>query len=293
MPSWILPSDSHIPGDSGHTTDHNRIVDDLSIIALFLAVTGAVPALGQIPYIGAGPAPAQLAGNTTATKNFLTQTGTGAVSAAPAWGTIASGDMPAGTTGAPGALQLDGTAADIQAVGVQAAGGSGLAADAKHVHATPMTTQGDLLTMNGTPAPARLAAGAVNTVLGSNGTAPGWQLGYTLQAATAAAGFTLANSTGTIVTWTTPNDGAIHHFSVIAYTYSTSAMTGGQINYAFTDPAGHAISGVSLVNGGIATNSSNWNDIQLICQANTAVTISQGTALTAGAAKCWAEIWGC
>lgn len=50
--------------------------------------------LGDTLYENATPAPAALAGNTTATKNFLTQTGTGSVSAAPAWGTIAAGDVP-------------------------------------------------------------------------------------------------------------------------------------------------------------------------------------------------------
>ncbi len=35
-----------------------------------------------------------LVGNTTTTKKFLTQTGTGAVSAAPAWGTIINADLP-------------------------------------------------------------------------------------------------------------------------------------------------------------------------------------------------------
>lgn len=32
MVTWILPSDSHNPNDTGHTTDHNHIVDDLSLI---------------------------------------------------------------------------------------------------------------------------------------------------------------------------------------------------------------------------------------------------------------------
>ena len=32
MPSWILPSDTHNVGDIGHTTDHNHIVDDLTLI---------------------------------------------------------------------------------------------------------------------------------------------------------------------------------------------------------------------------------------------------------------------
>lgn len=41
--------------------------------------------LGDIPYSSATNTVSKLAGNTTATKKFLTQTGTGSVSAAPAW----------------------------------------------------------------------------------------------------------------------------------------------------------------------------------------------------------------
>ena len=51
--------------------------------------------LGDIIYENATPAAARLAGSTSATKNFLTQTGTGTVSAAPAWGTIAASDLAA------------------------------------------------------------------------------------------------------------------------------------------------------------------------------------------------------
>lgn len=51
--------------------------------------------LGDSIYGGASGAVTRLAGNTTATKNFLVQTGNGTISAAPAWGTIASGDVPA------------------------------------------------------------------------------------------------------------------------------------------------------------------------------------------------------
>lgn len=92
--------------------------------------------LGDTIYGGASGAGTRLAGGTTATKMFYTQTGTGNASAAPAWGTIASADMPAGTTSAQGALQLDGTAANIQPVSTSAsAGGNGKAADSGHVHA--------------------------------------------------------------------------------------------------------------------------------------------------------------
>ncbi len=55
----------------------------------------ASPVLGDVLYGNSTPAWQRLAGNTTGTRNFLTQTGTGVVSAAPIWGTIADGDLPA------------------------------------------------------------------------------------------------------------------------------------------------------------------------------------------------------
>lgn len=70
--------------------------------------------LGDMLYENGTPANARLAGNTTATKNFLTQTGTGSVSAAPAWGTIAAGDLPAATTGAQGAIKLPAASASFK-----------------------------------------------------------------------------------------------------------------------------------------------------------------------------------
>jgi len=62
--------------------------------------------LGDVSYRGASNN-VRLAGNTTTTKQFLAQTGTGTVSAAPAWATIASGDVPTlnqNTTGSAGSL---------------------------------------------------------------------------------------------------------------------------------------------------------------------------------------------
>lgn len=50
--------------------------------------------LGDIIYEDVTPKAVRLAGNITSTKNFLVQTGTGSVSAAPVWGTIVSGDIP-------------------------------------------------------------------------------------------------------------------------------------------------------------------------------------------------------
>ncbi len=58
-------------------------------------LTNPMNTLGDLIYENSTPAPTRLAGNTTSTKNFLVQTGNGTVSAAPVWGTIASGDLPA------------------------------------------------------------------------------------------------------------------------------------------------------------------------------------------------------
>lgn len=50
--------------------------------------------LGDLEYESGANTAARLPGNTTATKAFLTQTGTGSVSAAPAWAAIAAADVP-------------------------------------------------------------------------------------------------------------------------------------------------------------------------------------------------------
>lgn len=52
------------------------------------------PLLGDLNYGGTAGASTVLPGNTTSTKKFLTQTGTGSLSTAPGWNTIVAGDVP-------------------------------------------------------------------------------------------------------------------------------------------------------------------------------------------------------
>jgi hypothetical protein len=69
--------------------------------------TNPMTTLGDTLYEDATPAAARLAGNTTATKKFLTQTGNGSISAVPGWDTIASGDVPTlnqNTSGSAGSV---------------------------------------------------------------------------------------------------------------------------------------------------------------------------------------------
>jgi hypothetical protein len=56
--------------------------------------SGVLTTLGDMLFENSTPALARLAGNTSATKMFLTQTGNGTISANPAWGTIAAADVP-------------------------------------------------------------------------------------------------------------------------------------------------------------------------------------------------------
>jgi len=131
---------------------------------------------GDIEYESGANTAARLPGNTSATKNFLTQTGNGSVSAAPAWGTIAVGDVPTlnqNTTG---------TAANVTGTVAIANGGTGQTTAASAFNALdPMTTTGDLIYESAANTAARLPGNTTTTKqfltqtgTGSVSTAPGW-----------------------------------------------------------------------------------------------------------------------
>lgn len=112
-----------------------------------------------------------------------------------------------------------------------------------------------------------------------------------LQATTGTGGFALQNATPTIVTWTPPNDGQMHRFEVFGLVNITSGETGGQIKITFTDPGGNARS-INLQAGSAAAGGQPFAACAYTCQGGSAVSVVQATALTAGAAVAWAEIWG-
>ena len=106
------------------------------------AALSPMTTLGDIIYEDATPTPVRLAGNTTTTKKFLTQTGNGTISAAPGWNTIVAGDVPTlnqNTTG---------TASNVTGVVALINGGTGTAAASANVAfnaLSPLTTKGDIL----------------------------------------------------------------------------------------------------------------------------------------------------
>ena len=163
--------------------------------------------LGDITYEDATPKAVRLAGNITTTRQFLSQTGTGAISAAPIWAALSSSDIPnnaANTTGTASNItattnstlitltalalptsQLTGTISlTTQVSGILpiANGGTGqTAANAAFNALSPMTTLGDIIYENATPIAARLPGNitAIRQFLTSQGTgslatAPTW-----------------------------------------------------------------------------------------------------------------------
>jgi hypothetical protein len=70
------------------------IIEVVDAGTLTAFVQNPMSATGDTIYGGSSGAPQRLPGNTTTTKNFLTSTGTGSAGNAPAWGPIASGDVP-------------------------------------------------------------------------------------------------------------------------------------------------------------------------------------------------------
>jgi hypothetical protein len=62
--------------------------------ATHLDTLATTPVLGMLIYADATPQWRTLGGNTSATKMFLNQTGTGSISAAPAWAALVDADIP-------------------------------------------------------------------------------------------------------------------------------------------------------------------------------------------------------
>jgi len=134
--------------------------------------------LGALPYQSAANTTTLLSPNTTATKNFLVQTGTGTNGAAPAWGTLATGDIPAhyiGTT----SITFNRTSATQSLTGVNIDGSAGKATNLVGGNST--TLLGSIGYQSGTDTTTLLSPNITTTRKflrqtgdGTNGAAPAW-----------------------------------------------------------------------------------------------------------------------
>lgn len=112
-----------------------------------------------------------------------------------------------------------------------------------------------------------------------------------LQKATPVAGVALINGTQTIVSWTAPNDGQLHRVVLFTTRDVTSGETGGAETVSLVAPDG-TVGGYTLSGGNAPTGVTSGTTQSWIIKAGTAFTLTQSSALTAGAAIRWAEIWG-
>lgn len=154
--------------------------------------------LGDIAYANGAGTNTRLAGNTTTTKNFLVQTGNGAVSAAPSWGTIVSGDLPATI-----AANTSGSAASLSAtLGVSTGGTGGTTFSAGILHASgasPFTSSAVALgsEVSGQLPIGNGGTGQATAAAGFNALMPLTTLGDTLYASGANTAARLAGNTTT------------------------------------------------------------------------------------------------
>lgn len=114
------------------------------------------------------------------------------------------------------------------------------------------------------------------------------------KASTGIDGYQLINGTGVIISADIPDDGNLHTVLIPVLMNVTAAETGGIIAITFTDPAGNAGNIVTLISGNQATGiggADHSQNASITVGPNSTVTVEQYSALTAGAATLYAEIW--
>lgn len=124
------------------------------------ALLNPMTALGDTIYENGTLAPDRVAGNTTTTKKYYTQTGTGSASASPVWNSISAADVPTLNQ------NTSGTAAGLSATLVAGSGGTGQTSIVNAFSSffkSVATTLGDLVYGGASGAPTRLAGDTSNT----------------------------------------------------------------------------------------------------------------------------------
>lgn len=112
-----------------------------------------------------------------------------------------------------------------------------------------------------------------------------------LLAETPVGGFALQNATPTILSWTAPSDGLLHVVTVFSTLDVTSALTGGHITTRFTDPLGNT-GFPQLYAANETAGVKSVAAYQAVIGSGTTITVNQGSAVTAGAAVFYAQMWG-
>ena len=141
----------------------------------------------------------------------------------------------------------------------------------------------------------QLSANAVATLFSSVSQLGGGGSGLALQETTGIDGFALTDGTPNILTWTVPDDGALHRFDLAFNGVVTSDLTGGGVNMQCTAPDGETQLYFAIwdANSPSGVHGFESGPPGIIAVApGTDVTVYQAEAVTAGAATVWPEIWG-
>ena len=208
------------------------------------------PAVGSITGLGTGVATA-LAINVGSSGSVLVNGG--------ALGTPASGNFSSGTFTWPTFNQnTTGTAAGLSTTLAITSGGTGqTTASAAFNTLSPITTTGDLIIGNGTNSATRLAIGANNTVLTSNGTTASWVAGTSFMVYPGAG---IPNSTGSAwgTSYSTTGSGTVvalatnptlsnPNIDVIDFdTAYATTLTAGQMGWNGNNTLGLGMSGGNI-----------------------------------------------
>lgn len=111
-----------------------------------------------------------------------------------------------------------------------------------------------------------------------------------LAATTGLTGYSLADSTGTILSWVTPNDGAMHRVIISATQSVTTAETGGSVGTSIVTPD-NVTNSPAVFAGGDNVGYQYFTSMYQLYPGTT-VALEQKSALSGGAATVWAEMWG-
>jgi hypothetical protein len=224
--TFTLPNASaNVLTDNAAVTIAQGGTGQVTALAAFDALNPTAT-LGDMDYRGASNT-VVLAGNITATKKFLSQTGTGTVSAAPTWATIAAGDVPTlnqSTTGSAATLTTPRTIG-MTGVTATATAFDGSANIAIPVTAVPTTLLTGALAAAQFPAltgDVTTTAGALATTIAANAVTLG-------KMATLATVSLIGNATGSTATPTAITLGSSLSFTGTAVGVATGGVTNAML----------------------------------------------------------------